>query len=110
MPAYIYLRDKVGPYRGEVRPYLRHAGENAIASGFAEWPEEDAPAEAPTSTPDPEVDAGALPGDFPGRDALVEADLTTIAAVHDAGDLTEVEGIGPATARKVALYLERLEG
>jgi hypothetical protein len=37
-----------------------------------------------------------LPDDIPGRDFLIAAGLTTKQAVCEVGDLTSVEGIGPA--------------
>lgn len=60
----IELRDLHGPFRGMVRQYLKSAGENAIATGFAERIETDAQAAAATpveldaeaSAPIPELD------------------------------------------------------
>lgn len=47
--------------------------------------------------------ATPLPADFPARDALVTAGLGTAEAVRTASDadLTQVEGIGPATLKTI---------
>jgi hypothetical protein len=45
---------------------------------------------------------GKLPEDFHGRVALEAAGITTYAQLRKAGDLTEIPGIGPATAEKIA--------
>lgn len=50
---------------------------------------------------------GKLPEDFPGKAALEAAGITTYAQLRDAGDVTEIEGIGPATKEKID---ERLAG
>ena len=47
-----------------------------------------------------------LPDDFPGRAQLVAAGLDTMSAVRAHEDLTQVEGIGPATAGKIQEALE----
>lgn len=47
-----------------------------------------------------------LPADLPGRDALEAAGLTTPAAVLAHPDLTEIAGIGKATAAKIMAALE----
>lgn len=52
---------------------------------------------------------GGLPEDIPARAALVAAgcvDLDDVAELVEAGTLTGVEGIGPATAAKVEAYLD----
>lgn len=49
---------------------------------------------------------GKLPEDFPGFKALEEAGITTYAQVRKAGDLTEIKGIGDATAASIAAALE----
>lgn len=46
-----------------------------------------------------------LPADIPGHDELVAANLTTIEAVAAHEDLTEIDGIGKATAARIAEYL-----
>ena len=45
---------------------------------------------------------GPLPEDFPGHAALLDVGITTYAQVRKAGDLTEIAGIGNATAAKIA--------
>lgn len=50
----------------------------------------------------PEDLKGKLPEDFPGHAALAEAGINTYAQLRKAGDVTEVAGIGPATAKKIA--------
>lgn len=45
---------------------------------------------------------GPLPEDFPAREKLAEHDIKTYAQLRKAGDVTELEGIGPATAAKIA--------
>lgn len=49
----------------------------------------------PTGTP--------LPSDFPGRDALVKADFSTVESLAGKTyeQLQEIAGIGPALARKI---------
>ncbi|HEV8655638.1 MAG TPA: helix-hairpin-helix domain-containing protein [Candidatus Limnocylindria bacterium] len=46
--------------------------------------------------------SGPLPDDFPGRDKLADAGIRTYAQLRDAGDVTEIPGIGEATAKKIA--------
>ena len=46
--------------------------------------------------------SGKLPEDFPGRVALAAADITTYAQLRKhTGELTDIAGIGPATAEKI---------
>jgi hypothetical protein len=47
----------------------------------------------------------ALPLDLPGRDALLKAGIKTIDEIKAIGDLTEIEGIGKATAEKIGVYI-----
>ena len=49
---------------------------------------------------------GKLPEDFPGHAALAEAGINTFGQLRKAGDVTEIEGIGPATAKKIEEALE----
>lgn len=51
--------------------------------------------------PADEPKQGPLPDDFPGRAALEKADINTYAQLRKAGDVTELEGIGEATAAKI---------
>lgn len=44
---------------------------------------------------------GKLPEDFPGLAALEAAGITTYAQLRKAGDVTEIDGIGPATTAKI---------
>lgn len=44
---------------------------------------------------------GKLPEDFPGHAALEAAGITTYTQLRNAGDVTEIDGIGPATAEKI---------
>jgi len=57
---------------------------------------------APGEIEVPEDLKGKLPEDFPGHAALAEAGINTYAQLRKAGDVTEVSGIGPATAKKIA--------
>ena len=78
------LRDLVGPYSGQIRTYLRHAGENALVSGFAEVP------------------VSEVPDDFPAREELAAAGYETLESVPRAVDeLTALPGIGKKTAGKI---------
>lgn len=56
-----------------------------------------------------DTDASDLPADFPMRDLLIENKLATIVSVKFFGDLTEIKGIGPATATEIANALLDLE-
>lgn len=56
----------------------------------------------PKDSTEPESD---LPEDFPGRDDLITAGITTIMAVKAENDITKVKGIGDATAEDIANYL-----
>lgn len=51
-----------------------------------------------------------LPGDFPAREELVRAGLTTIEAVAALEDLTAIPGIGPAKAKLVLSKLDTMRG
>lgn len=51
------------------------------------------------------VDWQPLPEDFPGYEKLLAAGVDTVEAVEAWGDLTSIEGIGPATARRIASTL-----
>jgi hypothetical protein len=60
--------------------------------------------EAPETRPDPsppEVEPDDLPADFPGRDDLVRAGVTTLTELAAVESLTDIPGIGPATARRI---------
>ena len=70
----------------------------------AETPANDENPEAVEEAPKPL--RGKLPEDFPGFKALEEAGITTYAQVRKAGDLTEIKGIGDATAASIAAALE----
>jgi hypothetical protein len=72
-------------------------GGSGPAAGTTPAPEPGAPA-ATASTPK----SGPLPEDFPGRDKLADAGITTYAKLRDAGDVTAIPGIGAATAAKIA--------
>lgn len=48
---------------------------------------------------------GKLPDDFPGYAALAAAGISTYAQLRKAGDVTKIEGIGPATAEKIETAL-----
>lgn len=48
----------------------------------------------------------ALPADFPGRAALLEAGIDTVTAVpSDGATLTQIKGIGAVTANQILTYL-----
>lgn len=47
----IYLRDKHGPFAGQVVAYRKSAGENAIANGFAEYVTPEPVAEVQVANP-----------------------------------------------------------
>jgi DNA uptake protein ComE-like DNA-binding protein len=58
----------------------------------------------PASTQEaPSVDADAIPDDFPGHAALTEAGYSKLSQVNGLSEeeLTEIPGIGPATAAKI---------
>lgn len=107
------LRDITGPYIGQVRTYLKHAGENALASGFAELPEKNAPQEVAIAPPVVEAVAPselvediyprqALNGDFPGLVDLQAAGIYALGDVPtDVSALTAIPGIGRATAKRI---------
>jgi hypothetical protein len=68
-------------------------------------PDETAVAEEPVEEEKPEAPEelkGKLPEDFPGHAALAEAGINTYGQLRKVGDLTEVKGIGEATAAKIA--------
>src|SRR5262245_33974056 len=52
-----------------------------------------------------EVKKGRLPDDFPGIAALHEAGINTYTQLSKVADLTEIPGIGPATAEKIQAEL-----
>jgi hypothetical protein len=56
----------------------------------------------------PEDLKGKLPEDFPGHASLDAAGIHTYAQLRKAGDVTEVKGIGEATAVKIAEALAAL--
>jgi len=110
------LRDLVGPFTGRVRTYLKHAGENALASGFAELPEKNPPPEVVPAAPVAEVEledeeelelevellATEIPEDFPGRVDLEAEGIDSLEAVPtELADLVAIAGIGKATARRI---------
>ncbi len=89
----VYLEDVHGPYEGQVRPYSQVAAQNAIAAGSAKYPDPDGSEEV-TVTP--------IPEEFPGRDALEAAEVTTIEGVpRHPDDLVAIPGIGKGTAAKI---------
>jgi len=57
------------------------------------------PADAKTVAVAPKQ--GKLPDDFPGVAALNAAGISTYAQLRNAGDVTHIEGIGPATAVRI---------
>lgn len=68
---------------------------------------EDAPTEDEEAEEETEAESAGteLPEDFPGRDKLIEAGLDTIEKVTEfkiENDLTELDGIGSATADKIS--------
>jgi hypothetical protein len=69
--------------------------------GYAERTGKDT-SEPTTATPDAGDLRGQLPEDFPGKAALAEAGINTYGQLRKyTGDLTEISGIGPATAEKI---------
>lgn len=46
-----------------------------------------------------------LPDDFPGHAALTAAGITTYGELRDVEDLTDISGIGEATAEKIKVAL-----
>lgn len=56
---------------------------------------------------DADPDADLLPDDFPGLVSLLSAGITTFATLRDyPGDLTDLDGIGKATAEKIHAALQ----
>jgi len=53
--------------------------------------------------------ADELPADFPGRDALIAAGITTVSALRDQKDLVAIKGIGAKTAEEIEEALAGLE-
>lgn len=51
--------------------------------------------------PDLPAEDAPLPDDMPAREALTAAGVNTLADLLHFGDLTEIDGIGPATLRKI---------
>lgn len=72
---------------------------DAVKAGTSEARAATAAATTPATTPT--AKSGPLPDDFPGRDKLKAASINTYAQVR-AADLTEIDGIGDATADKIA--------
>lgn len=46
--------------------------------------------------------ADQLPADFPGIEALRKAEITTFSALEEVDDLTDIKGIGEATAAEIS--------
>ena len=70
--------------------------------------EESAPTPEPEPEPEPKEHVqpkGPLPKDFPKHDLLHEAGINTYGQLLKCDDLTEIEGIGPATAKEIAKRL-----
>lgn len=53
--------------------------------------------------------ADTIPASFPGQEDLAKAGIETFSALRSAGDLTELDGIGEATAKKIAEELKKLD-
>ena len=51
--------------------------------------------------------ADGLPEDLPGKEAFLEAGITTIDDVKAIGDFTQIKGIGEATAVRITEYLKK---
>ena len=90
-----------------------------VKSGDALWPGQEPPevttGEVPTGEVQPVldieedvIDVAVLPVDFPGRDDLIEAGITTLDAVRAIKDLDAIPGIGQKTEEKILAYLEEL--
>lgn len=79
---------------GEQLDCLEPFGKELINSGFAI-----------------EVDnvQGALPADMPGREALIIAGFDSLDAVKECTELTEIKGIGKATAENIVAYIAALD-
>ena len=56
--------------------------------------------------PEPEAPAIDLPEDFPGRDALIENNVFTLAEVKEIEDFTEIKGIGKSLNAQIHEYLK----
>lgn len=50
---------------------------------------------------EPDEEGTALPDDFPARSKLADAGIETLEAVEAVEDLTEITGIGDATAGEI---------
>lgn len=56
----------------------------------------------------PEIAFDTLPVDFPERDRLLDAGITTVSQLRDT-PLDEIEGVGPARRVKIQKALDALE-
>jgi hypothetical protein len=73
----------------------KEEADHLVEMGAARWPDNDEPTREDDTPP------SELPEDFPARDELVQAGILTLDQVAEVKDLTEIEGIGKATAEKV---------
>lgn len=55
-------------------------------------------------------DTGDLPEDLPGRKELIKAGFSTLEAVREIEDFTEVKGVGESKAEAIEAYLAEIEG
>jgi hypothetical protein len=57
----------------------------------------------------PEEPSGWIPEEFPYQHLLVEGGIFTFTDLRKVEDLTEISGIGPATAKKILAAMEEAE-
>lgn len=76
-------------YRNRTYTVPEDRGRHFVASGFAHYAD------------------NKLPDDVPNKEALVNAGIESIEAIRQITDLTEIKGIGKASAEKIKDYLSK---
>lgn len=95
----VELIDLQGPYAGQLRKYASYAVEHAVSHGFARYPDKDV-----------DVVAGALPEDFPARDALEALGIVRLEDVpRSVEELKKLPKIGKGRAEKILAAAQELE-
>ena len=82
-------------------------GENQELAPEVDTPDPVIPGGSVDQDPSLDPDVTPLPEDFPGREELVAAGVTSIEAALERTDtLVDIDGIGPATAKAITESLE----